>query len=77
MAKKKKAVRRKKQAAGSKGLSPAETRTASGAADALAPLVERRGDTYARTGISEATLPERWVGGVRLPARRARPAQAT
>jgi hypothetical protein len=47
------------------------------AADALAPLVERRGDTYARTGISEATLPERWVGGVRLPARRARPAQAT
>ena len=43
MAKKKKAVRRKKQAAGSKGLSPAETRTASGAADALAPLVERDG----------------------------------
>jgi ParB family chromosome partitioning protein len=40
---KKKAVRRKKQAAGSKGLSPAETRTATDAADALAPLVERDG----------------------------------
>ena len=40
---KKKAVRRKKQAAGSKGLSPAETGTATDAADALAPLVERDG----------------------------------
>jgi ParB family chromosome partitioning protein len=40
---KKKAVRRKKQAAGSKGLSPAETRTATDAADALTPLVERDG----------------------------------
>ena len=43
MAKKKKAVRRKKQAAASIGLSPAETRTNTGAADALAPLVERDG----------------------------------
>src|SRR5262245_4128692 len=43
MAKKKKAVRRKKQAAASIGLSPAETRTATGPADALAPLVERDG----------------------------------
>src|SRR5215470_13103309 len=42
MAKKKKAVRRKKQAAGSIGLSAAETRTDAGA-DALAPLVERDG----------------------------------
>ncbi|HEV8395782.1 MAG TPA: ParB N-terminal domain-containing protein [Vicinamibacterales bacterium] len=40
---KKKAVRRKKQAAGSKGLSPAETHTATSAADALAPVVERDG----------------------------------
>jgi len=43
MAKKKKAVRRKKQAVASIGLSPAETRTGTGAADALAPLVERDG----------------------------------
>ena len=43
MAKKRKAVRRKKQAAASIGLSPAETRTGTGAADALAPLVERDG----------------------------------
>src|SRR5262245_24639327 len=43
MAKKKKAVRRKKQAAASVGLSPAETRTNTGAAEALAPLVERDG----------------------------------
>jgi ParB family transcriptional regulator, chromosome partitioning protein len=43
MAKKKKATRRKKQAAGSIGLSPAETRTGTDAADALAPLVERDG----------------------------------
>jgi len=40
---KKKAVRRKKQAAGSKGLSPAETRTGTSGADALVPLVERDG----------------------------------
>ena len=40
MAKKKKIVRRKKQAAGSIGLSPAETRSGTGAADALARLVE-------------------------------------
>jgi len=43
MAKKKKAVRRKKHTAASVGLSPAETRTGTGAADALAPLVERDG----------------------------------
>ena len=43
MAKKKKAVRRKKQAAASIGLSPAETHTGTGAADAMAPLVERDG----------------------------------
>jgi ParB family chromosome partitioning protein len=43
MAKKKKAVRRKKQAAASVGLSPLETRTGTGPADALAPLVERDG----------------------------------
>ena len=43
MAKKKKAVRRKKQAAGSIGLSPAETRTGTSAADALALMVERDG----------------------------------
>jgi hypothetical protein len=40
------------------------------AADALAPLVERRGEAYARTGVREATLPERWVGGVRVDERR-------
>ena len=40
---KKKAVRRRKQAAGSKGLSPAETRTGTSGADALVPLVERDG----------------------------------
>jgi len=43
MAKKKRAVRRKKQAAASIGLSPAETRTGTATADALAPLVERDG----------------------------------
>jgi ParB family transcriptional regulator, chromosome partitioning protein len=43
MAKKKRAARRKKQTAASIGLSPAETRTDTGAADALAPLVERDG----------------------------------
>jgi len=42
------------------------------AADALAPLVERRGTAYARSGIGEAVLPERWVGGVRVSARRVR-----
>src|SRR6185503_1478859 len=40
---KKKAVRRKKQAAASVGLSAAETRTGTGAADAMAGLVERDG----------------------------------
>jgi ParB family transcriptional regulator, chromosome partitioning protein len=43
MAKKKKAVRRKKPAAASIGLSTAETRTGTDVADALAPLVERNG----------------------------------
>jgi ParB family chromosome partitioning protein len=43
MAKKKTATRRKKQPPASIGLSPAETRTGTGAADALAPLVERDG----------------------------------
>ena len=40
---KKKAVRRKKQAAASIGLSPAETRTETGGSDALAAHVERDG----------------------------------
>jgi ParB family chromosome partitioning protein len=43
MAKKKKAVRRKKQAPVSIGLSPAETLTGTGETDALAALVERDG----------------------------------
>ena len=43
MAKKKKAVRRKKQAAGSIGLSPGETASRTAAADALVPLVEGDG----------------------------------
>jgi len=43
MAKRKKAVRRKKQAAASIGLSPAETQTNTSGADALAGLVERDG----------------------------------
>jgi ParB family chromosome partitioning protein len=43
MAKKKKAVRRRKQAAASIGLSPTETRRETSAADELAPLVERDG----------------------------------
>src|SRR4029453_9608150 len=43
MAKKKKAVRRKKQQAASRGLSATETRTGTGAADGMAPLVERDG----------------------------------
>jgi ParB family transcriptional regulator, chromosome partitioning protein len=43
MAKKKVVRRRKKQEAGSIGLSPDETRTGTGAADALARLVERDG----------------------------------
>jgi ParB family chromosome partitioning protein len=40
---KKKAVRRKKQAAGSIGLTPAETRACTGRAEALRPLVESDG----------------------------------
>ena len=43
MAKKKKAVRRKKQAAASVGLSVAETRSGTAATDAMAALVERDG----------------------------------
>src|SRR5687768_11690701 len=43
MAKKKQAVRRKKQAAASVGLSPAETRTGTAATNALAELVDRDG----------------------------------
>ena len=43
MPKKRKAVRRKKQASASVGLSPEETRAGSGATDALAALVERDG----------------------------------
>jgi ParB family chromosome partitioning protein len=43
MARKKRAVRRKKQAAASIGLTPAETRNGTDAADVLAPLVERDG----------------------------------
>ncbi len=43
MAKKKRAARRKKQAAASIGLSPAEMRTGTAAADELAPLVEQDG----------------------------------
>ena len=43
MAKKKKAVRRKKRAAASVGLSPAETRTGTGATAALATQVEDDG----------------------------------
>jgi ParB family chromosome partitioning protein len=43
MPKKKKAVRRKKQAAASIGLTPAETHTSTSAADELVPLVEKDG----------------------------------
>ena len=43
MAKKKRAVRRKKQAAASVGLSPAETRAGTAEADALVPIVEKDG----------------------------------
>ena len=48
------------------------THPCSAAADALTPLVERRGTAYARSGIEEAVLPERWIGGVRVSARRVR-----
>ena len=65
MAKKKRAVRRKKQAAGSIGLSPEETRTGTGAAEALAPLVERDGgvvigayrDPFGGTPVLVVSLP--------------------
>jgi len=65
VAKKKKTTRRKKQAAASVGLSPAETRTDTGAADALAPLVDRDGgvvlgtyrDPFGATPILIVSLP--------------------
>src|SRR6478752_6214755 len=60
-----KAVRRKKQAAGSIGLSPAETGTDTGAADALAPLVRGDGgvvlgtyrDPFGGTAVLIVSLP--------------------
>ena len=62
---KKKTVRRKKQAAASLGLSPAETRTGLGAAEALTPVVERDGgavlgayrDPFGGTPILIVSLP--------------------
>jgi ParB family chromosome partitioning protein len=65
MAKKKKAVRRKKQAAGSIGLSPAETVTDVGAAETLTPVVERDGgavlgayrDPFGGTTVLIVSLP--------------------
>jgi ParB family transcriptional regulator, chromosome partitioning protein len=62
---KKKAVRRKRRAAASVGLSPAETRTGTSAADALAPVVERDGgavigayrDPFGGQPLLMATLP--------------------
>jgi ParB family transcriptional regulator, chromosome partitioning protein len=65
MVKKKTAVRRKKQAAASVGLSPAETRTGVGAAEALTPVVERDGgailgayrDPFGGTQILIVSLP--------------------
>jgi len=65
MAKKKTTVRRKKQAAASIGLSPAETRTGVSAADALTPAVERDGgavlgayrDPFGGTPILIVSLP--------------------
>ncbi len=65
MAKKKKAVRRKKPAAGSIGLSAAETRTGTGEADVLAPVVERDGgvvlgtyrDPFGGTPVLVVSLP--------------------
>ena len=65
MAKKKQAVRRKKQAAASAGLSVAETRASTSAADALAPIVERDGgavlgsyrDPFGGTAVLIVSLP--------------------
>ena len=65
MAKKKKAVRRKKQAAASIGLTPAETRTGVSAAEALTPVVERDGgavlgtyrDPFGGTPVLIVSLP--------------------
>jgi ParB family chromosome partitioning protein len=65
MAKKKKAVRRKKQAAASIGLTPAETRAGIGEAEALKPIVERDGgavlgayrDPFGGTPVLIVSLP--------------------
>jgi len=65
MAKKKTTIRRKKQAAASIGLSPAETRTDVSAAEALTPVVERDGgavlgayrDPFGGTPILMVSLP--------------------
>jgi ParB family chromosome partitioning protein len=65
MAKKKRAVRRKKQAAASIGLSPEETVTAVGAAETLTPVVERDGgvvlgayrDPFGGTTVLIVSLP--------------------
>jgi ParB family transcriptional regulator, chromosome partitioning protein len=65
MAKKKRAVRRKKQAAASIGLTPAETRTGVSAAEALTPMVERDGgavlgaynDPFGGTAVLIVSLP--------------------
>ena len=65
MAKKKTAVRRKKQAPASIGLSPAETRTGVSAAEELTPVVERDGgavlgayrDPFGGTAVLIVSLP--------------------
>src|SRR4051794_9840433 len=65
MAKKKRAVRRKKQAAASIGLSPAETVTGASAAEALTPIVEGDGgavlgayrDPFGGTPVLIVSLP--------------------
>ena len=65
MAKKKRAARRKKQAAASIGLSPAETRTGVDAAEALTPVVEGDGgavlgtyrDPFGGTSVLIVSLP--------------------
>ena len=38
-------------------------------ADDLAPLVERRGDAYALSGLERAEVGQRWIGGLRLAPR--------
>jgi ParB family transcriptional regulator, chromosome partitioning protein len=65
MAKKKRAVRRKRQAAASIGLSPSETRTGVSEAEALTPVVERDGgavlgtyrDPFGGTAVLIVSLP--------------------